>query len=123
MISREIMRCRKARRILRSHVSNTPLSLEKFAHYAFKDEKELFPDFLLMYQNKLQEQGVQDAININKITFEPYGHLVDQFFFNLMRLWLSIKIHIVKMKMMKHQGKNIPMRMIQKTHKQNFCNF
>ena len=117
------MRCRKARRILRSHVSNKLLSLEKFAHYAFKDEKELFPDFLLMYQNKLQEQGVQDAININKITFEPYSDLVDQFFFNLMRLRLSIKIHIFKMKMMKHQGKNIPMKMIQKTQKQNFCNF
>ena len=33
-----------------------------------------------MYQNKLQEQGVQDVANINKITFEPHGDLVDQVF-------------------------------------------
>ena len=33
-----------------------------------------------LYQNKLQEQGVQDVVNRNKIKFEPYGDLVDQFF-------------------------------------------
>ena len=31
-----------------------------------------------LYQNKLQEQGVQDIVNINKIKFEPYGDLVDE---------------------------------------------
>ena len=31
-----------------------------------------------MYQNKLQQQGVQDILNINKIKFEPHGDLVDQ---------------------------------------------
>ena len=31
-----------------------------------------------MYQNKLQEQGVQDVVNTNKIKFEPHGDLVDQ---------------------------------------------
>ena len=33
-----------------------------------------------LYQNKLQEQGVQDVVNRNKIKFEPYGDLVDQAF-------------------------------------------
>ena len=33
-----------------------------------------------MYQNKLQEQGVQDVVNRVKIKFEPYGDLVDQAF-------------------------------------------
>ena len=33
-----------------------------------------------MYQNKLQEQGVQDVVNRNKISFEPYCDLVDQAF-------------------------------------------
>ena len=31
-----------------------------------------------MYQKKLQYEGVQDAVNINKIKFEPLGKLVDQ---------------------------------------------
>ena len=33
-----------------------------------------------MYQNKLQKKGVQDIVSTNKIKFEPYGDLVDQFF-------------------------------------------
>ena len=33
-----------------------------------------------LYQNKLQEQGVQDVRNRNKIKFEPYGDLVDNAF-------------------------------------------
>ena len=31
-----------------------------------------------LHQNKLQEQGVQDVVNANKIKFEPYGGLVDE---------------------------------------------
>ena len=31
-----------------------------------------------MYQNKLQEQGAQDVVNIDKIKFEPHGDLVDR---------------------------------------------
>ena len=31
-----------------------------------------------MYQNKLQEQGVQDVVNINKVKFEPHDDLVDR---------------------------------------------
>ena len=31
-----------------------------------------------MYQNKLQEEGVQNVVNINKIDFKPYNDLVDQ---------------------------------------------
>ena len=31
-----------------------------------------------LYRNKLQEQGVQNVINRNKIKFEPYGHSFDQ---------------------------------------------
>ena len=33
-----------------------------------------------MYQNKLQEKGVQDIVNRKKIKFESYGNLVDQTF-------------------------------------------
>ena len=86
MISGETMRCRKVKRIIRYHVPNKILSPEKFAHddlllfYPFRDEKDLLSGFPPMYQNKLQEEQVQNVININKIKFEPYGDLVDQVF-------------------------------------------
>ena len=78
------MRCRKVRRILRYHVPNKILYPEKFAHhvlllfYPFRDEKELLSGLPPLYQNKLQEQGAQDIVNINKIKFEPYCALVDE---------------------------------------------
>ena len=78
------MRCRKVRRILRYHVPNKILYPEKFAHhvlllfYPFRDEKELLSGLPPLYQNKLQEQGAQDIVNINKIKFEPYCDLVDE---------------------------------------------
>ena len=62
---------------------NPSISPENFAHhvlllsYPFRDEKDPLPGFSPVYQNKLQEQGVQD-VNIYKIQLEPYGDLVDQ---------------------------------------------
>ena len=76
------MRCRKVRRILRYHVPNKILYPEKFAHhvlllfYPFRDEKELLSGLPPLYQNKLQEQGAQEIVNINKIKFEPHFDLV-----------------------------------------------
>ena len=78
------MQCHKVKRILRYHVPNEVLCPEKFAHHVlllfcpFRDERELLSGFRPMYQNKLQEQGVQDVVNINKIKFEPHGDLVDK---------------------------------------------
>ena len=89
MISGERMRCHKVRRILRYHVPNKILYPEKFAHhvlllfYPFKDEKELLSGLPPLYQNKLQEQGVQGIVNINKIKIEPYGDLVDEVYSRL----------------------------------------
>ena len=57
--------------------------------------------------------------NFVKTKFEPYVNLVDQTFRNLMRTWLTIKTHRAKLKMMKHQGQNIP---IFRRQKQNLCN-
>ena len=62
------------------------LSPEKFARhvlllfYPVRDVKELLSGSQPMYQNKLQEKGVQDVVNINKMKFEPYDDLVDQAF-------------------------------------------
>ena len=51
--------------------------------YPFRDEKELLLGFPPLYQNKLQEEGVQDVVNINKIKFEPSGDLLISLFHNL----------------------------------------
>ena len=108
MISGETMKCRKVRRILRYHVPNNILYLEKLAHYvlllfySFRDEKELLSGFPKVYQNKLQHQGVLDIVNRNKINFKPYGDLIDQFFLKIMRLLSTLRISIAKMKMIKH---------------------
>ena len=66
------MRCRKTRQIFRYHVPNM--------FFPFRDEKQLLSGCPPLYQKKLQEQGVQDVVNKNKIKFEPYGDLVDQAF-------------------------------------------
>ena len=84
MISEETMRCRKVRRIRQYHVPKKLLSQEKCAHhvlllfYLFRDEKEMLSGFPPTYQNKLQEEGVQDVVNISKMKVDPYGYLVDQ---------------------------------------------
>ena len=70
-------------------MSNKLLSPGKFTHlelflfYLFRDEKELLSGFPSRYQNKLEEQEVQDLVNIYKIEFEPCGNLVDQVFLQL----------------------------------------
>ena len=97
MISAERMRCRKVRSILRYHVLNKILYSEKFDHhvlllfYPFRDEKELLSGLPPLYQNKLQEQGVQDVGNINKIKFEPYGDLVDEEYSRLNEILINIQ--------------------------------
>ena len=48
-----------------------------FLFYPFRDKKQLLSGCPPSCQNKLQEQGVQDAVNRSKIKFEPYGDLVD----------------------------------------------
>ena len=48
--------------------------------FTFRDEKPLLSGCPPFYQNKLQEQGVHDLVNRNKIKFDRYGDLVDQAF-------------------------------------------
>ena len=67
------MHCRKVRRILRYHVPNKILSPEKCTHYVlllffpFRDEKQLLSGCPPLYQNKLQEKGIQNVVNRNKV--------------------------------------------------------
>ena len=77
------MRYCKVRTVLQYHVPNKLLTPEKFAHhvlllfYPFRDEKELLSGFPPLYQNKLQEQGVRDVVNTNKIKFNILRQLPD----------------------------------------------
>ena len=59
--------------------------------YPFRDEKELLSSFPPLYRNKLQQQGIQNIVNMNKVKFEPYGDLTDQ------------AIHIAILKAIKYQ--------------------
>ena len=84
--------------------------------YLFRDEKELLSDFIPLYQNKFQEHGVQDVVNINKINFEPCGDLVDESYSKFNET--LIKTCKAKLKIMRHQGQNILLKFIQKKEKQ-----
>ena len=118
MISEETMRCRKVRRILQYHILNKLLPPEKFAHHAlllfnsFRDEKFL-SGFPPLYQNKLQKEGFQDVVNINKSKFEPYGNLVGQAF-------LKLNDNLISNQYPHSQIENdeTPMKMIQKKERQ-----
>ena len=70
-----------------------------------------------MHQNKLQKQRVQDVANGNKIKFGPYGDLVGQAFSEFNENSIKNQDPQAKLKIMKHQGQNIAMKMIQKTQK------
>ena len=51
-----------------------------FCFFPFRNEKQLLSGSPPLYQNKLQEQEVQDVVNRSKISFEPYGDLVGKAF-------------------------------------------
>ena len=72
--------------------------------FPFRDKKQLLSSCPPLYQNKLQQQEVQDVVNRNKMKFEPYGHLIYQgFFLSIMKTQLTVKTYIAKMKIMKYQ--------------------
>ena len=82
-----VTRSLKVRRIFRYHVSNKLLSTKNYAHdvlllfYRFRDEEEFLSCFPPTYQNKLQEKGFQEVVNIKKIKFKSYIHVLDHAFF------------------------------------------
>ena len=62
--------------------------------------------FRPMYQNKLQEQGIQDVVNVSKINFKPYGNLVDQTFSQFNETLIKNEdAHSQIVNMLKTQGK------------------
>ena len=73
--------------------------------FSVHNEKQLLSGCPPLFQNKLQEQGVQDVVNRNRTKFEPYRDLVDQTFSQFNRTQLTIKTCIAKLEMMKYQNK------------------
>ena len=116
MISGRKMRCRKMRRILRFHAPNNILYPVEFAHhvlllfYPFRDEKELLSGLQPLHQNKLKSK---ESRILNHMVIWLMRCIL-----GLMRPELTIKTHIVKLKMMKFLEQNIPTTMIQKTQQQ-----
>ena len=49
-------------------------------YFILSQMKNNFSGFSPIYQNKLQEEGAQNVVNINKIKFEPYCDFPDQGF-------------------------------------------
>ena len=83
LTSKEKLKCRKIRSVLRYHIPNAKKEPEKYAHhilfmfYPFRNESDLCSSLDGKYMTKLTEPGVQDIVNENKIRFEPYGDMVD----------------------------------------------
>ena len=69
MSSKEKLKCRKIRAVLRYHVPNRHKYPEKYAHHLlfmycpFRSETELLND---TYLEKLSQPGVLDTVNSNK---------------------------------------------------------
>ena len=49
-------------------------------YFILSQTKKNFSGFSPTYQNKMQEEGAQNIVNINKIKFEPYCDFADQGF-------------------------------------------
>ncbi|XP_066911767.1 uncharacterized protein [Clytia hemisphaerica] len=81
MNSKECMRCRKVRKVLRTYTPNRHLYPEKYAHhllmlfYPFRKEEDLKLDG--SYMLKLSSPDVLEKVNRNREIFEPNSELVE----------------------------------------------
>ena len=86
MSSKEYVKLRKTKCVLRYHVPNNITKPEAYAHhmlfmfYPFRKEDSLKKTDSGTYSEKLLELGVIDIINENKRICEPYGELEDDAF-------------------------------------------
>ena len=85
MSSKEKLKCRKVKAVLRYYQPNPNKAFETCAHhllfsfYPFRNEEELkSPPVTGSYRAKLLEPGVINIINRNKATMESFSELVDQ---------------------------------------------
>ena len=79
MSSKEKLKLRKKKCVLRYHVPNKETKLEAYSHhmlfmfYPFRSENELNSTPSRTYSEKLAKQEVLQIVNQNKQTCEPYG--------------------------------------------------
>ena len=82
MRSKDKMRCRSVKKILRYHTPNANLNPEEHAHhllmlfYPFRNEQELCEENSFL--TKLNQQNVLTIVNENREKFEPFGNLVEE---------------------------------------------
>ena len=83
MSSKEKMRCRNIKKVLRYHILNPAVNAEAYAHhllilfYPFRKESDLLCEDNLTYVSKLNDEEVTNIVNRNKMIFEPWGELVE----------------------------------------------
>ena len=80
MNSKQKLKCRKVKAVLRFGAQNKHKNPEKYAHhllfcyYPFRSENDLKTS---SYVEKLHQPGVLDIVNANKRIIEPYDEIVD----------------------------------------------
>ena len=83
MSSKETMRCRNVKKVLRYYTPNSVTHAEAYAHhllmlfYPFRRECDLLSQSSNTYLGKLNEPDVMLVVNQNKEKYEPWGDLVD----------------------------------------------
>ena len=83
MSSKEKMRCRSVKLVVRYHTPNPATNAEAYAHhllmmfYPFRKELELLSQPNKSYIDKLNEPDVISVVNSNKARFEPWVDLVN----------------------------------------------
>ena len=86
MSSKEYLKLRGKKCVLRYHVPNRLKKPEAYAHhllfmfYPFRNERDLNATLSKTFAEKLLERGVMETINRNKKVCEPYGEVVDEAF-------------------------------------------
>ena len=79
--TKEKLKCRKVKAVLRYHVPNRHKKSEQYAHhllfmfFPFRSESELYS--MGTYMEKLSDPQVLAVVNENKHRFEPFADLVD----------------------------------------------
>ena len=83
MSSRDKLKCKRVKSVLRYHVPNQHNHPEKYAHhmlfmfYPFRNESDLCAGESGTYMKTLCDPAVIDIVNENKLKFEPFAELVD----------------------------------------------
>lgn len=81
MSSKEKMKCRKIKKVLRYHTPNKVTHLEAYAHhllmlfYPFRFESDLLSSKTETY---IDNPNISSIVNENKQKFEPWGYLVEE---------------------------------------------